>query len=56
MEPSLLYLIGNDPSDPVVFWRVLLDQFQCKLWPNKLELKRKLFSLRLAEYGSVQDQ
>ena len=24
-EPSLLYLIGNDPTDPVAVWRVLLE-------------------------------
>jgi len=30
MEPSLLYLIGNDPTNLVTVWRVLLEQFQCK--------------------------
>ena len=55
MEPRLLYLIGNDPTDPVAVWRVLSEQFQCKTWANKLELKRKLFLLRLAEGESVQD-
>ena len=55
MEPCLLYLIGNDPTDPVAVWRVLSEQFQRKTWANKLELKRKLFLLRLAEGGSVQD-
>ena len=54
MEPSLLYLVGSDPTDPVVVWRALADQFQQNTWANKLELKRKLFSLRLAEGGSVQ--
>ena len=54
MEPSLLYLVGPDPTDPVVVWRALADQFQRKTWANKLELKWKLFSLRLAEGGSVQ--
>jgi len=55
VEPSLLYLIGADPTDPVVVWKALADQFQHKTWANKLELKRKLFSMRLAEGGSVQD-
>ena len=55
MEPRLLSLIGNDPTDPVAVWRVLSEQFQCKTWTNKLELKQKLFSLRLAEGGFVQD-
>ena len=55
IDPSLLYLIGADPKDPVVVWKALADQFQRKTWANKLELKRKLFSLRLADGGSVQD-
>jgi len=55
VEPSLLYLIGADPTDPVVVWKALADQFQRKTWANKLELKRKLFSMTLAEGGSVQD-
>ena len=53
MEPSLLYLVGPDPTNPVVVWLALADQFQRKTWANKLELKRKLFSLQLAEGGSV---
>ena len=55
IEPSLLYLIGADPTDPVVVWRALGEQFQRRTWANKLELKRKLFSMRLAEGGSVQE-
>ena len=55
VEPSLLYLMGADPTDPVVVWKALADQFQRKTWANKLELKRKLFSMRLAEGGSVQE-
>ena len=55
VEPSLLYLIGTDPMDPVVVWKALADQFQRKTWANKLELKRKLFSMRLAEGCSVQE-
>ena len=55
IEPSLLYLVGADPTDPVIVWGTLADQFQRKTWANKLELKRKLFSMRLAEGGSVQE-
>ena len=55
VEPGLLYLIGPDPKDPAVVWKALADQFQRNTWANKLELKRKLFSLRLADGGSVQD-
>jgi hypothetical protein len=55
IQPSLLYVIGADPTDPVKVWKVLADQFQRKTWANKLELKRKLFSMRLGEGGSMQD-
>ena len=55
VDPSLLYLIGADPTNPVVVWKALADHFQRNTWANKLELKRKLFSMRLAEGGSVQD-
>ena len=49
VEPSLLYLIG-DPEDPIAVWKKLGDQFQKKTWVNKLELRRKLHSLRLQEH------
>ena len=39
IEPSLLYLTGSDPTDLVVVWKTLADQFQHKTWANKLELK-----------------
>ena len=55
VEPNLLYLVGADPSDPTVVWKALANQFQRNTWANKLELKRKLFSMRLAEEGSVRD-
>ena len=51
IKPSLLYLIGADPTDPAVVLRALDDQCQCRTWANKLKLKRKLFSMRLAEGG-----
>ena len=54
VEPSLLYLIG-DPEDPIIVWQKLADQFQKKTWANKLELRRKLYSLRLRDGDSVQD-
>ena len=52
VEPSLLYLIG-DPEDPVAVWNKLEGQFQKKTWANKLELRRKLYSLRLKDGESV---
>ena len=54
IEPLLLYLIG-DPEDPIKVWTKLADQFQKKTWANKLELRRKLYSLRLKEGDSVQN-
>jgi len=50
IEPSLLYILGS----PVVVWKKLSDQFQKKTWVNKLELCRKLYSLRFREGESVQ--
>ena len=54
VEPSLLYLIG-DPDNPVTVWKKLGDQFQKKTWADKLELCRKLYSLRLKDGEPVQD-
>ncbi len=51
IQPSLLYLLG-DPD--VVVWKKLENQYQKKTWANKLELRRKLFYLRLKEGESVQ--
>ena len=56
IEPSLLYVIGAVPMDPVKIWKALADQFQRKTWANKLELKRKLFSMRLGQGGSMHDR
>lgn len=54
VEPTILYLLG-DPEDPIVVWKKLSDHFQKKTWANKLELRRRLYSLRLKEGGSVQE-
>ncbi len=51
VHPSMLYLIGTDPEDPVAVWKKLMQQFQKA---NKLELRRKLYSLKLREDESVQ--
>ena len=53
VDPSLLYLLG-DPVDPKVVWEALSGQFQKKSWANKLELKRKLFSMKMNNGGAVQ--
>ena len=54
IEPSLLYLLGPEPNDPVEVWKKLADQFQKKTWANKLSLRRKLYALKLNEGQSVQ--
>ena len=54
VDPSLLYLLG-DPDDPVAVWKKLSDQFQKKSWANKLQLRRRLYSLRLRDGESVQE-
>ena len=54
VDPSLLYLIG-DPEDPITVWKKLADQFQKKTWATKLELRRKLHTLRLKDEDSVQE-
>ena len=51
--PSLLYII-DEPSDPVIVWQKLANQFQKKTWGNKLVLRHKLQSLKLKDGGSVQ--
>ena len=47
IKPSLLYLIGADPEDPVAVWQTLQSQFQRKTWANKLSLRQRLHSLHL---------
>ena len=55
IDPSLLYLIGADPKDPVAVWGMLQSQFQRKTWANKLSLRRRLHSLHLRDGDSIQD-
>ena len=47
-------MIG-DPEDPSEVWKKLESQFQKRTWANKLQLRRKRFSLRLKEGDSVQE-
>ena len=55
VDPTLLYLLGDDPSNPKIVWDTLQKQFQKKSWANKLSLKRHLFTTKLEEGGSVQE-
>ena len=54
VEPTLLYLLGY-PEDPVAVWQKFQNQFQKKMWANKLALQRRLHSLQLKDGESVQD-
>ena len=53
VDPTLLYLIG-EPTDPKAVWVKLANQFQKKTWANELEMRRKLHSMRMKEYDSIQ--
>jgi len=52
VDPLLLYLLG-DPKNPQTVWRKLEEQFQWKTWSNKLQLRQKLFSVKLKDGGLV---
>ena len=54
IDPSLLYLV-RDPVDPAVVWRKLSGQFQKKTWANKLSLRKKLFTMKLGDSGSMNE-
>ena len=54
VDTSLLYLIGN-PEDPVDVWKKLAGQFEKKTWATRLDLRRKLHSLRLKDGDSAQE-
>ena len=54
VDPTLLYLLGPDPQNPVVVWKKLADQFQKKTLANKLALRRKLYNLKLKDGQSMQ--
>ena len=53
VDTSLLYLIGN-PEDPVDVCKKLAGQFE-KTWETRLDLRRKLHSLRLKDGDSAQE-
>lgn len=55
IDPKLLYLISDDPTDPAIVWTKLSDTFQKKSWSNKLRLRKRLYSMRLKNDGSLQD-
>ena len=54
IETSLFYLLG-DPQDPAIVWEQLSQQFQRRTWANKLNLRKKLFTMRLKEGDSVKE-
>ncbi len=54
IDTSLIYLLG-DPVDPTVVGRKLSGQFQKRTWANKLNLRKKLFTMKLDECGSMKE-
>ena len=48
MMSHCLHLLG-EPEDPVVAWKKLGDQFDKKTWATRLDLHRKLHSLRVGD-------
>ena len=49
----ILYIIGN-PEDPVVLWKKLANQYEKKTWARRLDLRRKLHSMKLKKGNSAQ--
>ena len=54
IDPTLLYLLDGI-DDPKAAWKKLHDQYCKKTWANKLELRKKLHSLKPREGGAVQE-
>lgn len=54
VDTALLYLITN-PEDPHIVWKKLADQFEKKTWATRLDLRRKLHSLRLRDRDPAHD-
>ena len=54
VDTSLLYLVG-DPVDPAAVWGKLSGQFQKRTWANKLSLRKKLFTMKLRDSGSMRE-
>ena len=50
----LLYLLG-EPSEPDEVWTTLENQFQKKMWADKLAVQRKLHSTKMKDGKSVQE-
>ncbi len=54
VDPSLLYLV-RDPVDSAAVWNKLSGQFQKKTWANKLSLRKRLFTMKLGDCGSMNE-
>ena len=55
VSPTLLYLLGVEPEDPMEVWDKLANQFQKNSWSNKMSLRRKLSSLRPKRNEPIQE-
>ena len=49
IDPSLLYLVGPEPSSATEVWELLRKQFQKDTWLNRLSLKKRLYNIRLTD-------
>ena len=45
----------RDPQDPAIVRKKLAAQFQKKTWANKLILRKKLFTMKLSDCGSMRE-
>ena len=54
VDTALLYLISN-PEDPAGVWKKLANQFEKKTWATRLDLRRRLHSMRLKDGDSAQE-
>ena len=54
VDTALLYLISH-PEDPAVVWKKLADQFEKKTWATRLDLPRKLHSIKLKDGDPAQE-
>ena len=54
VESNHLYLLG-DPTDPVKVWKLLQDTFMKNSIANKLRIKKRLYSMKLSDSGSMGD-
>ena len=55
IDPSQLWIVGEDPQDPTAVWKKLQDQFQKKTWANKMSLRKRLYTAKLKNGESASE-